>query len=190
MSDEQRRALVALLKRHAHRIDDEHEAEMAAAMIAFVEKHPECAERSLAVGHLTGSAWIVDPARKRTLLTHHRKLDKWLQLGGHADGDLDLVGVAMREADEESGLQRLRLVSPELFDVDRHLIPARRNEPEHWHYDLRFTVEADPEEPLVISDESHDLAWIELSRMAEYNPEESMMRMARKTLAATADGEG
>jgi ADP-ribose pyrophosphatase YjhB (NUDIX family) len=70
-----------------------------------------------------------------------------------------------------------------LFDVDRHLIPARKSDPEHWHYDLRFMIEADPDEPLVISDESNDLAWIEIARMAEYNPEESMMRMARKTLA-------
>tara|TARA_R110002072_G_scaffold29983_1_gene94004 strand:+ start:112 stop:591 length:480 start_codon:yes stop_codon:yes gene_type:complete len=155
---------------------------MAVAMIEFVEQYPECAERSLAVGHLTGSAWIVDGARRQTLLTHHRKLDKWLQLGGHADGDLDLPRVAFREAEEESGLTGLRLVDGELFDVDRHLIPARKNEPEHWHYDLRFVVEADPREPLVISDESHDLAWIDVERMADFNAEESMMRMARKTV--------
>ena len=155
---------------------------MADAMLAFVETYPECAERSLAVGHLSGSAWIVDAERKQTLLTHHRKLDKWLQLGGHADGDLDLSAVAFREAEEESGLKRLKLIDGQLFDVDRHLIPARKADPEHWHYDLRFMVEADPHERFTISAESHDLAWIEIARMAEYNPEESMMRMARKTL--------
>ena len=156
---------------------------MAAAMLAFVETQPDCGERSLQVGHLTGSAWIVDPARKRTLLTHHRKLDKWLQLGGHADGDLDLPAVAFREAEEESGLGQLKLIDGKLFDVDRHLIPARKADPEHWHYDLRFMVEADPNEPFTISAESHDLAWIQIARMSEFNPEESMMRMARKTLA-------
>ncbi len=177
-----REHVAALLRAHLDRAEPGHEAEMVAATLAFVAAEPRCAERSLAAGHLTGSAWIVDPARQRTLLTHHRKLNKWLQLGGHADGDLDLAAVAFREAEEESGLKRLRLVSTELFDVDRHRIPARNNEPEHWHYDLRFIVEADPDEALVLSDESHDLAWIEIARMADFNDEESMLRMARKTI--------
>lgn len=177
----ERAEVLRLLRNHAARVTDAHEAAMVAATIQFVEKESRCAERALAVGHLTGSAWIVDGARNRTLLTHHRKLDKWLQLGGHADGDLDLAAVAMREAAEESGLQGLRLVSTDLFDVDRHLIPARQRDPEHWHYDLRFMIEADAEESLVISEESNDLAWIEIERMAEFNPEESMMRMARKS---------
>ena len=177
-----RSQVLELLRSHAGRVVDAHESAMVVATIECVESQPECAERSLAMGHLTGSAWIVDEARKRTLLTHHRKLDKWLQLGGHADGDLDLARVAFKEAEEESGLKWLRLVSGDLFDVDRHLIPARKTEPEHWHFDLRFMVEADPDESLVISDESNDLAWVEISQMADYNDEESMMRMARKTL--------
>ena len=74
-------------------------------------------------------------------------------------------------------------VGAALFDVDRHWIPERKTEPGHWHHDLRFVIEADPDEPLVISAESKDLAWVEIARMADYNPEESMMRMARKTLA-------
>jgi len=175
--------VLVLLREHAAKPLDAHEAAMAVDMIRFVEAHPDCAERSLTIGHLTGSAWIVDRERRRTLLTHHRKLDKWLQLGGHADGELDPLAVALREGREESGLTRLRAVSKEVFDLDRHLIPARKTEPGHWHYDIRFMIEADPDEPLLISDESHDLAWIEIARMSEYNPEESMMRMARKTLA-------
>jgi 8-oxo-dGTP pyrophosphatase MutT (NUDIX family) len=173
--------VLALLRAHAQQPLDPHEAAMTAEMLRFVAAEPDCAERSLAFGHLTGSAWIVDPTRARALLTHHRKLDKWLQLGGHADGDLDLLAVALREAREESGLTRLRPVTRVLFDVDRHWIPARKTDPGHWHYDLRFLIEADPSEPLVVTDESHDLAWIEIARMAEYNSEESMMRMARKT---------
>lgn len=155
---------------------------MTAETLAFVEQHRDCAERSLKIGHLTGSAWIVDAARKRTLLTHHRKLNRWLQLGGHADGELAPLAVALREAREESGLTRLKVVSESLFDVDRHRIPARGEEPEHWHYDLRFLVEADPEEPLQISSESHDLAWVELARVTDYSREESLARMVRKTL--------
>mgnify|MGYP001597878406 CR=1 FL=1 len=178
-----REMVLSLLRAHAGRVRDAHEAKMIETTLSFVEAEPACAERSLAVGHLTGSAWIVNAARTHTLLTHHRKLDKWLQLGGHADGDLNLARVAWREAEEESGLTRLQAVDESLFDVDRHLIPARKSDPEHWHFDLRFMIEADPDEPLVISDESNDLAWIEIARMADYNPEESMMRMARKTLA-------
>jgi 8-oxo-dGTP pyrophosphatase MutT (NUDIX family) len=171
------------LRAHAAQSLDAHEAAMAADMIRFVEEHPDCAERSLQVGHLTGSAWIVDRERKRTLLTHHFKLNKWLQLGGHADGELNPLAVALREAREESGLTRLTVVNEAIFDVDRHLIPARKTDPDHWHYDIRFMIEADPAESLVVTDESHDLAWIEIARMADFNAEESMLRMARKTCA-------
>lgn len=157
---------------------------MTDATIQFVESHPDCLLRSCAPGHLTGSAWIVSPDRRRTLLTHHHALDKWLQLGGHADGDTDLVAVARREAWEESGLTRLRLVSGEVFDCDRHLIPARGAEPAHYHHDLRFMIEADPTEPLAISSESKDLAWVDLDRVTTLNAEESMARMVRKTGAA------
>lgn len=154
---------------------------MTADTIAFVEAHHDCLLRSCVPGHLTGSAWIVSPGRSRALLTHHLKLDKWLQLGGHAEGDGDLLAVALREAREESGLSRVRAVSPEIFDVDRHWIPERKTDPGHFHYDVRFLFEADPQELLAISNESKDLAWIELDRVSLLNPEESIGRMVRKT---------
>ncbi|MBL9198958.1 MAG: NUDIX hydrolase [Opitutaceae bacterium] len=178
-----RTPVLALLRAHAASPLEPHEAAMAAETIRFVEAHADCLLRSCAPGHLTGSAWIVNADRTRTLLTHHHKLDKWLQLGGHADGDGDLAAVALREAHEESGLARLRLVSPAIFDLDRHLIPARKSEPAHWHFDLRFVIEADPREQLVISNESKDLAWVDVLQVTELNPEESMARMVRKTLA-------
>ena len=159
---------------------------MTADTIRFVETHVDCLLRSQLSGHLTGSAWIVSPDRTRTLLTHHRKLDKWLQLGGHADGDGDLLAVAMREAREESGLTWLRAVSAAPFDVDRHLIPERKGLPAHYHYDLRFMIEADPAGPLAVSSESKDLAWVELVRVTTLNSEESMARMVRKTVALRA----
>lgn len=186
MTAEPRADVLRLLRAHAARPLDPHEAAQTAAAIRFVEAHADCLLRSCGPGHLTGSAWIVSPDRTRTLLTHHHKLDKWLQLGGHADGDGDLVAVALREAREESGLTRLRVVSREIFDFDRHLIPARKSDPEHVHYDLRFLIEADPDEPLTISSESKDLAWVELVRVPALNPEESIARMVRKTLAAAA----
>ena len=155
---------------------------MTADTIRFVETHADCLLRSCVPGHLTGSAWIVSPDLTRVLLTHHLKLDKWLQLGGHADGDGDLLAVALREAREESGLSRVRPLSPQIFDVERHLIPARKAEPAHYHYDLRFLIEADPAEPLMRAHtESKDLAWVGLERVTALNPEESMARMVRKT---------
>lgn len=179
-----RAPLLNLLRAHAARALDAHESAMTGETIRFVEAHAGCLLRSCGPGHVTGSAWIVSLDRTRTLLTHHHKLDKWLQLGGHADGDGDLTAVALREAREESGLARLRLVAREIFDLDRHWIPGRKGEPGHFHHDLRFMIEADPEQPLVISNESKDLAWVELARVTSLNAEESMARMVRKTRAA------
>jgi 8-oxo-dGTP pyrophosphatase MutT (NUDIX family) len=134
-------------------------------------------------GHFTGSAWLVSADGERVLLTHHRKLERWLQLGGHADGDTDLARVALREAEEESGLDRLS-VEAEPFDLDRHRIPARGDEPEHWHYDVRYVVRASSNEAFVLSEESHALAWRSIREVAE-DPagDPSLQRMARKWLS-------
>lgn len=177
-------SVLQLLRAHAAKALESHEAAMTGEIIRFADAHPDCLLRTCAPGHLTGSAWIVSPDRKRTLLTHHRKLDKWLQLGGHADGDADLLAVALREAREESGLTRLRVLDTAIFDVDRHWIPPRKAEAGHYHHDLRFLLEADPDEPLVVSSESRDLAWVEIGRVAALNNEESIARMVRKTTAA------
>ena len=176
-----RESLVARFQAYARQPLAAEEQAMAAEFAAFVSAHADCLWRTCVPGHLTASAWVVDAARQRTLLTHHRKLDRWLQLGGHVDGDPDLAASAMREAQEESGLTKLTLVSGAIFDVDRHLIPARGAEPAHYHYDVRFLIEADPAEPLVVTSESKDLAWVELARVAELNPEESLRRLVRKT---------
>jgi 8-oxo-dGTP pyrophosphatase MutT (NUDIX family) len=160
---------------------DTREAAMHARLIAFVAANAGAFERTLAAGHVTASAWIVDPARTRALLAHHRKLDKWLQLGGHADGYPDVRGAALREAREESGLTSLRFAADRIYDLDVHAIPARPGEPAHEHYDVRFALEADPAEPLVTSAESHALAWIALGDLAAYGADESVLRLARKT---------
>jgi 8-oxo-dGTP pyrophosphatase MutT (NUDIX family) len=173
-----------LEKLRAHRPFDDHEAAMVTRLRRFVETHADCFERSLRIGHITGSAWIVDRERGHALLTHHRKLNKWLQLGGHADGDNDVLRVALREAQEESGLASIRPISPAIYDIDIHVIPARGSEPEHLHYDVRFLLEADRASPLLASSESRSLAWTPLSAIAGLNPEESMARMVRKTPAA------
>ena len=133
-------------------------------------------------GHFTASAWLVGADGRRALLTHHRKLDRWLQPGGHADGDRDLARAALREAEEESGLRDL-VVEPGLFDLDRHWIPGRGGEPGHWHYDARFVVRATGSEDFVVGEESHDLAWRDIDAIAgDPSNDESLRRMARKWL--------
>lgn len=181
-----RAPVLTLLRAHASRALDPHEAAMTLATIRFVGEQVDCLLRSCRPGHLTGSAWIVSPDRRQVLLTHHHKLEKWLQLGGHADGDGNLLEVAWREAREESGLTGVRVVTSGIFDLDRHEIPARQTDPAHYHYDLRFLFEADPGEPLAISAESKDLAWVDLAEVPHLNSEESMARMVRKTTAGRA----
>ncbi|ROU05557.1 NUDIX hydrolase [Lysobacter enzymogenes] len=144
---------------------------------------PDPFRRERLAGHFTGSAWLVDRAGARVLLTHHRKLGRWLQLGGHADGDRDLAAVALKEAEEESGLAGLS-VEPELFDLDRHWIPERGDVPGHWHYDLRYVVRAGDSEAFVVGEESLALAWREIEAvLADPDSDDSMRRLARKWLA-------
>ena len=159
---------------------DAHEYSMCERIVKFVKENPDCFERTLLIGHITGSAFIVNKRHTHTLITHHQKLDKWLQLGGHSDGDPNTMNVALREAEEESGLKTIAPISEDIFDVDVHKIPARKNEPAHYHYDIRFLFEADDAEKLIITNESNDLRWIPLERMEEYTTEETVLRMIKK----------
>lgn len=161
------------------------QAEAAQEFATFLASAPDVFERSHAAGHFTASSWLVSRDGERALLTHHRKLGQWLQLGGHADGDTDLARVALREAEEESGLNGLR-VEPGIFDIDRHRIPARKTDPEHWHYDVRFVVVAGEDEAFTVSDESHALAWRPVVEIAhDATLDASLRRMAVAWLART-----
>jgi 8-oxo-dGTP pyrophosphatase MutT (NUDIX family) len=159
------------------------EADTVARFIDFVSTQADCFERELAGGHVTGSAWVVNSDQTHVLLTHHRKLNKWLQLGGHADGDPDVFAVALREVWEESGLADVAFWSHEIFDLDIHTIPARGDEPEHKHYDVRIAMHAVGSEAYVVSDESHDLRWVPVTGLRALTQGESMLRMGRKWLA-------
>lgn len=148
--------------------------------IDFVKQEAGCFERSTLSGHVTGSAWIVSPDGERVLLTHHRKLDRWLQLGGHADGDSDVLAVAYKEAQEESGIDQFEQVLPGVFDLDIHAIPARKGEPEHLHYDVRYLLRPTGSTKYTVSPESHDLRWVGLDEISSLTTEESMLRMVEK----------
>lgn len=166
-------------------LDEYHTADpaeqiMLAQTFAFVREQPDCFQRSLRIGHITGSAWIVSPDHAQVVLVHHRKLDRWLQPGGHADGDPDVASVALREAQEETGLTRLRLVRPAIFDVDVHSIPARNDEPAHLHYDIRFLLEADTSEPFRETAETKSIRWVSLNEIHRFTDSESVLRMTTK----------
>jgi 8-oxo-dGTP pyrophosphatase MutT (NUDIX family) len=138
-------------------------------------------ERDHLPGHMTGSAWIVDETRQFVLLTHHAKLDRWLQPGGHADGDEDIYNVAIREAEEETGIKEHKLLSTELFDIDIHLIPERANFPAHYHYDIRILLEAPRTSAIVVTGESHALEWVPVPAIpARSGHNHSMLRMLEK----------
>ncbi len=144
----------------------------------LVQNHPDCFSRHCLPGHITGSAWLLDAPHTRLLMTHHGKLDRWLQLGGHSDDDPDTLRVACREAEEESGLS-VRPLQTEILDIDVHEIPAHGREPAHRHFDIRYVLVSEGE-AFTISPESKDLAWVPLEELMQYTEEESILRMRRK----------
>lgn len=176
--------LAAALDDYLARHPDEGEA--VAEFEVFLASHPAVFERSHRVGHFTGSAWLVSADGERALLMHHAKLQRWLQPGGHADGDSELARVALREAQEESGLPALA-VEPTIFDIDRHRIPARADEPGHWHYDVRYVVRASGSEEFALNAESLALAWRPVHEIAlDPQADPSLRRMAGKWLRRQA----
>jgi 8-oxo-dGTP pyrophosphatase MutT (NUDIX family) len=176
-----RQTLLSLLARHRTWFMDE--AAHINRTRAFVEAHPDCFDRDLWSGHVTGSAWVVNPDRSRALLLHHRKHDQWFQPGGHADGDADILRVALRETAEETGIDpsQVRLVDGEIFDLDVHTIPASEHGPRHEHFDIRFLVEIDDGLPIPGNDESHEILWASLAEVSRFNNNRSTWRMVEKT---------
>lgn len=154
-----RQALYELLLRYIARHPERRET--AERMLDFVLSTPDCFRRSHTPGHITGSAWLLNSDGSKALLTLHHKLQLWVQPGGHADGDTDILRVALREAQEESGIQEIRVLSPEIYDVDIHTIPYHpgTNTPQHLHYDVRFLLQAQ-HDTYTISHESDALAWV------------------------------
>lgn len=132
-------------------------------------------------GHITGSAFVLSPDRRAVLMTHHAKLDRWLQLGGHCDGICDPRFVALKEAYEESGLSRIDLILEDILDVDIHAIPARKGEPEHLHYDLRYLMQVSDFD-VKISHESKGLQWVSLNELERLTSSQSVLRMRDKVL--------
>lgn len=133
-------------------------------------------------GHVTGSAWIVNADYSRVVLLHHRKLEKWVQPGGHCDGEREVLSVAQRETWEETGLQSTPLLGGAIFDIDVHQIPTYWNTPEHLHFDVRYLLLADDSQKIICSHESKAVRWVGLEEALQLSGEESVARMVKKTL--------
>ena len=130
------------------------------AMLDFAAQHSNCFERSKLIGHFTASALLLNKAGDKALLMHHKKLDQWFQLGGHADGDSDLLAVALKEAQEESGIRDIKPVFSGVFDLDIHELPETKEAPRHFHYDVRFLLQVKSDEQVQMNQESKELRWI------------------------------
>ncbi len=175
--------LLTLLDRY----HDRHTNEIATIdrIRKLIRDEERCFHRDCFPGHVTSSAWIISRESGRALLTNHRKLGRWLQLGGHADGEVDVLASARREAEEESGLSDFRILPQgggcEILDLDIHEIPARASEPLHQHHDIRFLLDVSEAQSIRHQEiESREVRWFSSGDVIARFDEEGLLRMARK----------
>lgn len=172
--------LIELLEKHNPYNSEEKESRDK--ILKFLYENDNFTGRDNKIGHITGAAWIVSKDRKKVLLTHHLKLNMWLQLGGHVEGEESILETAMREGREESGLTSLRCLSKDIFDVDVHLFPKRGEVEAHYHFDIRFLLEGDEHEKIKPQQsETKEIKWVSLEEIPLYSNEETIRRMADKT---------
>ena len=155
-------------------------------MIQLLDSCATCFRRDAFPAHFTGSALVVSGDGTRCLLHHHRKLDRWLQFGGHCDGEEDVLAVAQREAFEESGIDGLIVASRRPFDLDIHEIPAIGDEPAHFHYDIRYVLIAPEQAEFRSSPESKELRWFRPDELKEQELDAGLRRMVEKWQALLA----
>ena len=171
-----RNKLLALIDRYQARYPDEDVTRFR----RFVLRQPRCFERDCwDDGHVTGSAVVVDRSMSHVLLTLHAKIGRWLQLGGHADGDPDPLAVACREAAEESGLTVAPLRT-DIVDLDIHRIPARGGDPDHHHYDCRFLLRTQHAESFTTTAESIALKWVAFDDVPSLTTARGLLRLMAK----------
>lgn len=151
------------------------------ALLELLNGTDHCFLRSDFPGHMVGGAWVISPDGTQVLMMHHKALDRWVQFGGHADGEINILNVATREAEEESGLTDLTLVSPDIFDIDVHPIPenTKKNEPAHMHYELRYLFRANHMD-FIANDESNGLKWFTVAQAEAMDFPSSISRMITK----------
>ncbi|MFI8166978.1 NUDIX hydrolase [Streptomyces sp. NPDC086081] len=163
--------------------DYEDQPELRRLYLDHLADHPDGLWKACRAGHITASALVIDPAGGRVLLTLHRKLRMWLQMGGHCEpGDATLAAAALREATEESGVSGLTLLPGGPVRLDRHPIPA----PCHWHLDVQYAVVAPAGAAHAVSDESLDVRWFPYAEVADV-ADDSVVRLLESARARLAE---
>ena len=152
----------------AYRPWNEQERQDQALILAFLERNPDAFYRSNLLAHMTASAWVVNPQRSKALMVYHRLYDSWSWAGGHADGEEDLLAVALREVREETGIQRLRPVTEEIYSLEVLTVDGHEKQgkyvPSHLHLNVTYLLEAEEEQPLRICEaENSGVAWFPLA---------------------------
>lgn len=149
-------------------------------MLEVVLSLEDCFLRTCRVGHFTASSLVLNQEKTHVFLMHHTKYDKWLQPGGHCDGDSDVLRVALKETEEESGIQGIQALKEDIFDLGIHLIPPNKKEKGHYHFDIRFLLHASKGNNYEKNHESKDVKWVPLDEVHTLSPEKSMKRMITK----------
>ena len=152
----------------AYRPWNEQERQDQAVILAFLERNPDAFYRTNLLAHMTASAWVVNPQRSKTLMVYHRLYDSWSWTGGHADGEEDLLAVALREVREETGVQRLRPVTEEIYSLEVLTVDGHekhgRYVPSHLHLNVTYLLEAEEDQPLRVCEaENSGVAWFSLA---------------------------
>ena len=152
----------------AYRPWNEQERQDQAVILAFLERNPDAFYRTNLLAHMTASAWVVNPQRSKVLMVYHRLYDSWSWTGGHADGEEDLLAVALREVREETGVQRLRPVTEEIYSLEVLTVDGHekhgRYVPSHLHLNVTYLLEAEEDQPLRVCEaENSGVAWFSLA---------------------------
>tara|TARA_R110000868_G_scaffold112681_4_gene303233 strand:- start:557 stop:1105 length:549 start_codon:yes stop_codon:yes gene_type:complete len=154
-------------------------------ILEFLAINKDFWTKSNTLGQITASCWVLNKDRTKALMTHHKKLNRWLQIGGHLEPeDGSIVDSCIRELKEESGLTQFKLLQEEIFDLDVHDIPeSKKGVPAHIHYDIRMFFEANENEIIQFDkEESNKIVWMNLTEIEKLN-DESILRMIRKSNA-------